>query len=106
MRSTFSSPSSRRPVWIACSKRFIAIWRKTVGDGVVDPADEQVEQRARIVLALLQLLEGERLGEDGRGLGERQRRARVQQPESCASAPWSPCPSSCASVRTLRRSPA
>ena len=30
IRSTGSSPSSRRPVWIACSKRLSAIWRKTV----------------------------------------------------------------------------
>ena len=30
IRSTESSPSSRRPVWIASSKRLSAIWRKTV----------------------------------------------------------------------------
>ena len=28
-RSTDSSPASRRAVWIASSKRFIAIWRNT-----------------------------------------------------------------------------
>ena len=61
-----------------------AVHRDLAEDGrdrVVDPADEQVEQRPRIVLALLQLLEGERLGEDRRRLGERQRRPRVQQAE-------------------------
>ena len=75
-------------------------------DGVVDAADEQVEARARVVLALHQRLEGERLAEHGRRLGERQRRARVQQAEILARAPCRPWPSSCASVSTLRRSPA
>src|SRR5215210_2054154 len=61
-----------------------AVHRDLAEDGrdrVVDPADEQVEQRAGVVLALLQPLERERLREDGRRLGERQRRAGVQEPE-------------------------
>ena len=50
-------------------------------DRVVDAADDQIEPGAGIVLPRHQLLEGQRLAEHRRRLGERQRRAGVQEPE-------------------------
>ena len=48
---------------------------------VLDPAGQKREARLRVVLALEQELEGQRLAEHRRGLGERQRRARVEEAE-------------------------
>ena len=78
MRSTDSSPSLRRRVWTRCSKRFIAIWRKTVA---IAPSIRSASRREpRVVVGRLveQPLEHERLAEHRGGLGQRQRRRLVE----------------------------
>ncbi len=51
------------------------------GDGVLDPARQEVEPPAGVVLELEEPLERERLAEDRCRLGGRERRVRVEEPE-------------------------
>ena len=68
-RSTDSSPASRRSVWIASSKRFIAIWRNTVAIWSSRFDASSASRSLRIGDLLEQPAERDRLAEHRRGLG-------------------------------------
>ena len=74
-------PRLARDVCTASSKRFIAICRKTVAiESSIRPAS-RLSRRLRVLLDREEALERERLAEDRRRLGRRQRRRRVEEPE-------------------------
>ena len=77
-RSTDSSPSSRRAVCIASSKRFIAIWRNTVAIWSSRFDASSASRSCGSVDLFEQAAERDRLAEHRRGLGQRQRRRLVE----------------------------
>ena len=100
-----SSPSSRRHVCTECSKRFIATWRKTVAiESSILPASRLSRRRGSSSSARRRLNVSASPKTDAVSAVVSGVFA-LKSPSGCARYPWSPCPSSCASVSTERRSP-
>ncbi len=104
-RSTDSSPSERREVWTASSKRFIAIWRKTVAIWPsIDSASRLSRERASPAAS-------SRRPKTSSSANTEAVSATVSGvswwkiPRSRARYWWMPWPSSWASVVTSRRRP-
>ena len=97
-----SSPSPRRHVHgvLEAVHRDLAIDRR---DRVLDPSGQEVEA-ALGLLGREQPLEGERLAEDGCGLGRRQRRGRVEEAERGGEVSVEAVPELVRGVSTERRS--
>jgi hypothetical protein len=87
-------------VWIASSKRFIAIWRNTAATAPSRRAGQEVEPLGGAGRALQQPLEHDVLAEDRRRLGEGQRGGEVEDALRRASVACTPWPSSWAIVST------
>ena len=78
MASVVSSPCVRRAVWMASSNRFMATWRNTVANDGLDLPHEHGQHDLRVLLPREQVVEHERLAEDGGGLRRGERRVLQQ----------------------------